>query len=59
MGMATLTVMLIAVALLVLGVWVYRGARRAVRGATCPHCGQANPSGARYCGRCGRSVNAD
>ena len=25
---------------------------------TCPHCGQANPEGFRFCGRCGRPLDA-
>jgi hypothetical protein len=39
-----------------------RALQRAPRGAVlCPHrrCGHLNPSGARFCGRCGRPLSSD
>ncbi len=58
---ATLTVLVVVLALFILGlVLIANALRRPRAGLVCPAqaCGYRNPPGARYCARCGLKLDA-
>lgn len=57
-GFATMTVLLIAGVLLVLGALLLGSGVCGRRRLPCPHCGHDNARAAQYCGQCGEKLRS-